>query len=107
MKPTTWLAPMATTVAIVLSACAQPLPPEQQIINDAATALGGQERIQAARTLVIEGQGTNGNLGQDMSPEATAQSFGVTGYKRAIDLAAGRVRIEQTRTPNFAYFQGQ
>ena len=31
----------------------------------------------------------------------------LTGYKRAIDVAGGRARTEQTRTPNFAYFQGQ
>lgn len=31
----------------------------------------------------------------------------VSGYKRSIDLAGGRARIEQTRTPNFQYFQGQ
>jgi glyoxylase-like metal-dependent hydrolase (beta-lactamase superfamily II) len=61
----------------------------------------------ALKTIVIEGEGTNGNLGQDMTPEATSQTFTVTLYKRAIDVAGGRVRIEQTRTPNFAYFQGQ
>jgi len=89
-----------------LGACAHPSP-EQQVINDAAAALGGRDRIEAVKTLVIEGEGTNGNLGQDMRPEATTQSFKVTAYKRAVDLAGRRWRIEQTRTPNFAYFQGQ
>ena len=28
-------------------------------------------------------------------------------YKRVVDLGAERMRIEQTRTPNFTYFQGQ
>jgi glyoxylase-like metal-dependent hydrolase (beta-lactamase superfamily II) len=59
------------------------------------------------KTIVLEGTGTNGNLGQDMTPDATAQAFTLTGYRRAIDVAAGRMRIEQTRTPNFTYFQGQ
>jgi len=103
MKCTRWLALLA---AATLTACAQATP-EQQTINDAAAALGGSDRIQAVKTLIIEGEGSNGNLGQDMSPEATGQTFTVTGYKRAIDVAAGRVRIEQTRTPNFTYFQGQ
>jgi glyoxylase-like metal-dependent hydrolase (beta-lactamase superfamily II) len=80
---------------------------EQQIINDAAAAIGGGDRIQAVKTLVIEGSGTNGNLGQDMTPEATGQTFAVTGYRRAMDAGGGRVRIVQTRTPNFTYFQGQ
>jgi glyoxylase-like metal-dependent hydrolase (beta-lactamase superfamily II) len=92
--------------AVLLAACTRATP-EQQIVNDAAAALGGRDRILALKTLVIEGEGTNGNLGQDMTPEATSQTFTVTGYKRAIDLAGGRVRIEQTRTPNFTYFQGQ
>ncbi|MBI4538561.1 MAG: MBL fold metallo-hydrolase [Gemmatimonadetes bacterium] len=90
----------------LLSACARATP-EQRIINDAAAALGGRDRILAVQTLVIEGEGTNGNLGQDMTPEATGQTFTVSGYRRAIDVAGRRVRIEQTRTPNFPYFQGQ
>src|SRR5438270_856226 len=103
MKCTAWLALLA---AAALSGCARPSP-EQQIVNDAAAALGGSEKIQAVKTLTIEGEGTNGNLGQDVRPEATSQTFTVTGYKRAVDVAAGRARIEQTRTPNFPYFQGQ
>ena len=97
---------LALFTMLALSACAQ-APPEQQIVNDAATALGGIARVQAVKTIVIEGTGTNGNLGQDMTPDATSQAFNLTGYKRAIDVAGGRMRIEQTRTPTFAYFQGQ
>src|SRR5438874_10290593 len=94
-----------TLLALCCSACAQSTP-EQQIVNDAAAALGGRDRILAVKTLVIEGDGKNGNLGQDMTPEATTEAFMLSGYKRAIDVAGRRVRIEQTRTPNFAYFQG-
>ena len=96
---------MMLIVAAFASACARPTP-EQQIINDAAAALGGRDRILAVRTLVLEGEGTNGNLGQDMTMESTGQLFQVSGYKRSIDIAAGRAQTEQTRTPNFAYFQG-
>ena len=103
MKRVVWLALIA---AATWSACAQSTP-EQQMINDAAAALGGSDRIQAVKTLTIEGEGTNGNLGQDVQPEATSQTFNVTGYKRVVDVAAGRARIEQTRTPTFTYFQGQ
>ncbi len=87
------------------AACASP-PPERQIIDDAATALGGAQRLGAVKTLVIQGSGTNGNLGQDMTPDATGQTFTVSDYTRAVDVAGGRVRIEQTRTPTFNYFQG-
>ena len=103
MKRVAWFVLFA---AATWSACAQSTP-EQQVINDAAAALGGSGKIQAVKTLVIEGEGTNGNLGQDMTPDATSQTFTLTGYKRAVDVAAGRLRIEQTRTPNFTYFQGQ
>jgi glyoxylase-like metal-dependent hydrolase (beta-lactamase superfamily II) len=100
----TRMLPIALMVT-ALSGCTH-LSPEQQIISDAATALGGRDRIEAVKTLVIEGEGTNGNLGQDMRPDATTQTFKVTAYKRAVDLAGHRWRVEQTRTPNFTYFQG-
>lgn len=89
-----------------LAACASPTP-EQQAIADAAEALGGGDRILAVNTLILEGEGTHWNMGQDMTIDATGQTFAVTGYRRAMDLTAGRMRVEQTRTPNFLYFQGQ
>lgn len=101
MHRSSWL----PLLALALSACAQPTA-EQQTINDAARAMGGRDRIVAAKTLVLEGGGMNGNLGQDLTPEATGEAFQLTGYRRAIDFAAHRARTEQTRTPNFTYFQG-
>jgi len=91
--------------AAAISTCSQQ-PPERQIIADAANALGGRSRILAVKTLVIEGEGTNGNLGQDMTMDAASQQFVVTGYRRSVDIVNLRARTEQTRTPNFAYFQG-
>jgi glyoxylase-like metal-dependent hydrolase (beta-lactamase superfamily II) len=103
MKHSIWLSLLTT--ALLLTGCAKPTP-EQQIINDAAAALGGKDKVLAAKTLVLEGQGSNGNLGQDMTPEATTQTFTVSAFKRVIDLGAPKMRTEQTRTPNFTYFQG-
>src|SRR5258708_14701208 len=100
MRPTVF----AVAAMAAVGACSQP--PERQIIADAAAALGGRSRILAAKTLVIEGEGTNGNLGQDMTMDGSAQAFVVTGYKRSVDIVNMRARTEQTRTPNFAYFQG-
>src|SRR4051812_49029316 len=85
IKSAAWFVLLA---AATWSACAQSTP-EQQAIKDAAAALGGSDRIQAVKTLVIEGEGTNGNLGQDVRPDATSQTFNVTGYKRAVDVTAG------------------
>src|SRR5262249_3175367 len=68
---------------------------------------GGGDRISAVRTIVIEGDGANGNLGQDLTTERNVQTFTLTDYKREIDVAGSRTRVEQTRTPTFPYFQGQ
>ena len=100
-----WLGPLA--LAATLAACAEPATPEQQIVNGAAEALGGRDRIQAVRTIEMEGSGVNGNMGQDMTMEAAGQRFDLTAYRRALDLSGRRARTEQTRTPNFPYFQGQ
>jgi glyoxylase-like metal-dependent hydrolase (beta-lactamase superfamily II) len=80
--------------------------PEQQIVNDAAEALGGADRVRAVQTLVLRGAGTQYNLGQDVAPGASGQTFAVTDYTRAIDVARGRARTELTRQPDFAFFQG-
>lgn len=77
--------------------------PERQIIDDAAEALGGSETIQAVTTLVLEGTGTNGRFGQEVRPEAQSQTFTVNRHQRAVDMAAERVRIEQTRTADFPW----
>jgi len=92
-------------LSLAASACSKP-GLDRQIVDESAAALGGRQRLIDLKTIVIEGEGTNGNLGQDMTPEATGEIFELFGYRRSIDVNAGRVRIEQTRTPNFVYFQG-
>jgi glyoxylase-like metal-dependent hydrolase (beta-lactamase superfamily II) len=81
--------------------------PEQQFIDDAMNAVGGRSRVEQVKTIAIEASGVNYNLGQDIKPEASTQQFAITGYIRKIDVAQGKQRVEQTRTPKFAYFQGQ
>src|SRR5262245_5161886 len=92
---------LATSALLALGACA-PAPPEQQFVNDAMSAVGGRAKIEAVKTVIIEGGGVNYNLGQDMKPEAATQQFAVSGYTRQIDVEHGRQRVEQTRTPKFA-----
>ena len=96
MRVNHWLA----TVAFVFAGCASPAPPEKAVINDAAAALGGADRIQAVNTLTIEGSGQNLNLGQNQSPDATQPILAVSGYKRSFDFAGNRSRLEQVRTAN-------
>ena len=96
----------SSLVAMVLTVACTRATPEQQIVNDAAAALGGAERVSAVKTLVLEGTGTQYNLGQDLVPGASGQTFTVSAFKRTLDVAGGRARTELTRNPNFTYFQG-
>lgn len=99
-----WLA--ATLITLTISGCTQKTA-EQQFLDDAMNAVGGRNRVEQVKTIAIEGTGVNYNLGQDMKPEASTQQFEITGYMRKIDVAQHRQQVEQTRTPKFAYFQGQ
>ena len=74
--------------AMLAGACTQ-APPEMQLVNAAAAALGGRDKILTVKTLTIEGEGTNPNLGQNPTPEADLQVWKVTGFKRTIDLVDG------------------
>ena len=58
----------SSLVAVALTVACTRATPEQQIVNDAAAALGGAERVSAVKTLVLEGTGTQYNLGQDSCP---------------------------------------
>ena len=80
----------------VVSGCAQ-APPETQTINDAVAAVGGKAKVESVSTLLLEGTGTNRNLGQNRTPEADLPVFQVTQFRRLIDFGGGRARQEQTR----------
>ena len=99
-------AAISTAAAVLLLTCCTSQPSEQRFVNDALRAVGGRDRVESVKTIVIEGDGVNYNLGQDMKPEAATQQFAITGFVRKIDVANRRQRLEQTRTPKFAYFQG-
>jgi hypothetical protein len=43
-------------IVVMFTACARPAP-EQRVVRDAASALGGAEKVLAVNTLVIEGEG--------------------------------------------------
>src|SRR5438093_9887923 len=96
-----WIVGFGLIASLATAACAQSTP-ESRIVSDAARSLGGRDRLLAVKTLKLEGEGSNGNLGQDMTPEAAGQAFMLSAYRRRIDVSANRWRVEQTRTPNFA-----
>src|SRR5262249_26331851 len=84
------------------AACAQ-TPAELQVVRDAASALGGVDRIQAAKTLTIEGEGAAPNVGQNTMPDGELPVWKVTTFKRTVDLAAGRMRVQQVRSAQFLF----
>lgn len=82
--------------AAALASCTSRTP-EQQLVHEAAEALGGVDRVQrAAGVLVVEGSGRQFNLGQDLRPGLAGQTFAVSAYTRAYDLGAPRMRVSQT-----------
>jgi hypothetical protein len=87
---------------LCLSACAQ-VPPERKVIDDAAAALGGRDRLQAVKTIVIEGSGSAPNVGQNTMPDAELPVWKVTDFKRTVDLVNGRTRMQQMRTAQFLF----
>src|SRR5262245_61490685 len=96
MKRIQWL----FASALLLAGCAS-APPEQAIVNGAATALGGADKIQAANNFVMEFTGEQGNLGQNLTPEAPLPIFKVTEGKSISEFGRDRVKVEVTRVPTF------
>lgn len=92
-----------TFLALGLAAACSQTPPEQQIINDAADALGGRDRLLAIRTLTLEGGGTDGAVGGSITPDTPPNTFKVTEYRRTYDLANGRMHLQQVRTAQFPF----
>jgi hypothetical protein len=92
----------AVCVTVLAGGCAR-VPPEVQVVNDAAAALGGRDRVQAVKTLTIEGEGSAPNAGQNRMPDDELPIWKVTEYKRTVDLANGRTRMQQVRTAGFLF----
>ncbi len=97
---------LSLALTIVLTGCAQ-LTPEQQLISDVANgarwrALGcrprGPCRSKAKAAISISGR-TCGPTPRPRPLRSPATSASTT-------WPSGRMRLEQTRTPNFAFFQG-
>ena len=84
--------------------------PAQQLIADAAVAMGGRERIMAVRTLMVEGGGHDFQVDQEFAYDELGSQFLVyqlRDYKRSYDLANGRGRFEQVREAQSTIFNGQ
>lgn len=95
-----WIATALT--ALVVAACAPPTP-EQQVIDDAANALGGASHIKSLKALTIQGTGTAPNAGQNRTPDDDLPVWKVNEYTRTIDLANSRMRAQQVREAKFLF----
>jgi hypothetical protein len=89
-------------IAVLCAGCTQ-VPPERALIDDAAAALGGADRLLALTTLTIEGSGTAPNAGQNRMPDDELPVWKVNEYVRTIDLAQGRTRVQQVREAGFLF----
>jgi glyoxylase-like metal-dependent hydrolase (beta-lactamase superfamily II) len=97
MKKSMW------ALAAVVGAVAFGQAPEMKVVTSAAEALGGKDKIQAVKTLIIEGSGINPNIGQNPLPESALLNWNVPEFKRSMDLANGRMRVEQHRIAQFPF----
>jgi hypothetical protein len=82
--------------------------PEQQVVNDAAAALGGRDKILAVKTMLLEGAGSQvagTSLRYDDLGYASAINQ-LRDVKRAYDLANGRARLEATSMAEYAFYVG-
>ena len=71
------------------------------LMEQVARAMGGQERLMAIRTVVLEGTGQEFDIGQNPAPGVAPNTFQVTSYRLAIDFAGKRWRQEHTREPRY------
>ncbi len=94
--------PALAMVAMLGAACAS-APPERKLVDDAAAALGGADRIRALKSLTIDGSGSAPNAGQNRMPDDELPVWKVSEHSRAIDLASGRTRVRQVREAQFLF----
>lgn len=87
---------MLIVAAATVAGCAR-TSPERQVINDAAAALGGAAQVQAATGFLLEGGGTNGDLGQNRAPDTDLPLFEVSDLRHTIDLANRRAQRAMNR----------
>jgi len=65
--------------------------------------MGGRSRIEAIHSFAIEGEGIDGNIGQNFTPDSPVTTWKVTGYTQTVDIDNKRMRTDQIRTAQFAY----
>src|SRR6185503_2305123 len=98
----------AALCCLMLPGVARAQTPEQQVVNDAATALGGRDKILAVKTLLLEGGGST-VAGTSLRWDELAYASAINqlrDVRRAYDLANGRARFEATSMAEYAFYIG-
>jgi glyoxylase-like metal-dependent hydrolase (beta-lactamase superfamily II) len=102
-------------IAIALSAClyvaaaaqAQPADDARQVVERAAEALGGTQRVQALRTMRLRGYGhdayQDGGSLITTEPTAPEKMNTLTAYERVVDLENGRTRVRAKQARAFVF----
>lgn len=93
--------PVVVLAAALAWGCARN--PAAKVLASATEAVGGKDKIMALGTLTIEGEGTNPNLGQNLTPEAPLTIWKVSGFRESFDPEKSQMHIEQTRTAQFPF----
>jgi hypothetical protein len=94
---------IATYIAMLAAGPILAQTPEMAAIKSAADALGGVDRVRAIKTLVMEGEGTNPNVGQNVTPDAPLTDWKVSEYRKTIDLQHWRLHFQQRRDAKFEF----
>jgi glyoxylase-like metal-dependent hydrolase (beta-lactamase superfamily II) len=93
---------LTIAAALLIGGCASG-PPEIQLLNDAAEALGGRDRILAIQTLTVEGEGTSGSLGQNLGADGAIHLNSILGHKLEIDVAQQRMSEQYSSKRQFTF----
>lgn len=71
-----------------------PMTLARRLLEEVGRAHGGKRRVQAVRTLLLQGHGEVHWLGQNVAPEADLPVLEAPAYRRAFDFANRRQRLE-------------
>src|ERR1051325_174096 len=96
MRRLTWAAPGALLLAATMwtIGCASP-PTTQALAKDAATAMGGLDRLRGLQTIAMKGgSGTRLRLGQMVHATDAEMPASLTNVVETLDLANGRAALD-------------
>src|SRR5262245_11610965 len=85
---------MAITGALWLTSCTS-APPTQKLAQDAATAMGGLDRLRGVQTVTMKGgSGTRLRLGQMVHATDDEMPASLTNVVETLDLSNGRAALD-------------